>query len=114
MSQARGGAVDTHAAALAKAAEARRRRAELEEHLAAGAVTLGELFALADADPLVGGIKAVVMLQSLPGIGKVRSRRTMEALGVAASSRLSEVAGPERRALLDALTSPDGAAGDGS
>ena len=64
-----------------------------------------------------GGIaayKAVVMLQSLPGIGKVTSRRTMEALGVAASSRLSEVAGPERRALLDALTSPDGAAGDGS
>ena len=66
-------------AALAKAAEARRARAELKEKLKMGSLTLSELLQQADADDTVGKMKVLAVLESLPGVGKVRARRAMQA-----------------------------------
>src|SRR5215204_5679383 len=62
-------------AALAKAAEARRARAELKEKLKMGSLTLKELLDQADANDTVGKMKVLAVLESLPGVGKVRARR---------------------------------------
>ena len=62
-------------AALAKAAEARRVRAEVKERLKMGSLNLAELFTLGDRDDILAKLKVVNVLESLPGVGKVRARR---------------------------------------
>lgn len=86
-------------AALVKAAEARRVRADVKSRLKMGTVTLPELIAQADADPIVAKIKVLAVLESLPGVGKVTARRKMEEIGIAESRRLSGL-GPQQREKL--------------
>ncbi|MCU0309607.1 MAG: integration host factor [Acidimicrobiales bacterium] len=92
-------------AALAKAGEARRARAELKERLKMGSLDLGELLAMADTDDMVAGIKVLAVLESLPGVGKVTARRTMEEIGIAESRRLRGLGAQQRKALLAAFPS---------
>jgi hypothetical protein len=91
---------DQRQAALDKAAEARRRRAELKERLKMGSTTLQELLASADGDDIVGKIKVLVLLESLPGVGKVKARRTMVELGISESRRVRGLGPQQREALL--------------
>lgn len=94
---------EQRAAALQKAAEARRIRAELKEKLKMGSITLGELLAQADRDEMVGKMKTVAVLESLPGVGKVKARRTMEEIGISESRRLRGLGDQQRAALLKAF-----------
>lgn len=88
-------------AALDKAAKARQKRAEVKEQLKSGRITLAELFAQGDADEMVGKLKVVSMLESLPGVGKVRARRLMEELDISESRRLRGLGDNQRQRLLD-------------
>jgi hypothetical protein len=88
-------------AALAKAAVARRRRAEVKEQLKAGGLTLKELFERGDGDEILAKLKVVSVLESLPGVGKVKARRLMQELDIAASRRLRGLGDNQRRKLLD-------------
>jgi hypothetical protein len=91
---------DARQAALAKAADARRQRAELKEKLKMGSVSLAELLAQADGDDVVGKMKVVAVLESLPGVGKVRARRLMDELKIAESRRVRGLGAQQREALL--------------
>ena len=91
---------DARQAALAKAADARRQRAELKEKLKMGSVSLDELLAQADGDEVIGKMKVVAVLESLPGVGKVRARRLMEELKIAESRRVRGLGTQQREALL--------------
>ncbi|HEX2023092.1 MAG TPA: integration host factor, actinobacterial type [Acidimicrobiales bacterium] len=91
---------DARQAALAKAADARRQRAELKEKLKMGSVSLAELLAQADGDEVVGKMKVVAVLESLPGVGKVRARRLMDELKIAESRRVRGLGAQQREALL--------------
>ncbi len=88
-------------AALDKAAKARQKRAEVKEQLKSGQLSLEALFAQGDADEMVGKLKVVSMLESLPGVGKVRARRLMEELGISESRRLRGLCDNQRQRLLD-------------
>ena len=90
-------------AALAKAAQARQVRAELKESLKAGEITLADVLQRAEFDDYVSRIKILTLLESLPGVGKVKSRRTLEAIGIAESRRIAGLGANQRRALLDAF-----------
>ena len=90
-------------AALAKAAEARRQRAELKEKLKMGSINLSELLELADRDEVVGKTKVVAVLESLPGLGKVKARRVMETVGISASRKLHGLGAQQRARLLKEL-----------
>jgi signal recognition particle GTPase len=90
-------------AALAKAAEARRARAELKEKLKMGSLTLKELLDQADDNDIVGKMKVLAVLESLPGVGKVRARRTMAEIGIADTRRVRGLGDQQRRSLLDAF-----------
>lgn len=94
---------DERAAARDKAIEVRRARAELKERLKAGEIGLAEVFARAQDDPVVAGIKMSKVLESLPAVGKVKAKRTMETIGIAASRRVRGVGQNQREALLDAF-----------
>jgi hypothetical protein len=88
-------------AALAKAAEARKVRAEIKERLKMGSLDLSELFALADKDPMVGKIKVLALLESLPKVGKVKARRALDDIGIAESRRVQGLGAQQRAKLLE-------------
>ena len=88
-------------AAVAKAAEARRVRAEIKELLKTGSLTFPEVLDRAETDELVAGTKVAAIIVSLPGVGKVKGKRLMEELGIASNRRLRGLGSRQRRALLD-------------
>ena len=87
-------------AALEKAAKVRRERAEVKERLKLGSLSLGELLNKADSDETVGKMKVVSVLESLPGLGKVKARRLMESVGISDSRRLQGLGAKQRAELL--------------
>ncbi len=87
-------------AALDKAAKVRRERAEVKEKLKMGSITLSELLDRADSDETVGKMKVLSVLESLPGLGKVKARRLMDAVGISESRRLQGLGVNQREALL--------------
>ena len=90
--------------ALAKAAEARRVRAELKEKLKMGSLSLADLLAQAEGDDHVGKMKVLAVIEALPGVGKVKARRTMEEIGIADTRRVRGLGDQQRKALLEAFT----------
>ena len=54
--------------------------------------------------PIVGKTKVLAVLESLPGVGKVKARRLMEDIGIAESRRLRGLGDQQRAALLDAFS----------
>ncbi len=94
---------EQRAAALQKAAEARAARAELKEKLKMGSVTLSEALAKADSNDVIGKLKVVAMLESLPGVGKVKARRIMEDIGISESRRVRGLGPQQRLSLLEQL-----------
>ena len=93
-------------AALEKAARARRERAEIKDHLKSGRVTLKELLVKAESDEIVGKMKVLAVLESLPGTGKVKARRLMEQVGISEARRLQGLGAKQREALLEAADRP--------
>ena len=92
-------------AALEKAAAARKARAEIKERLKMGSLSLSELFALAANNETVGKIKVLALIESLPGVGKVKARRVMEDIGIADTRRVQGLGAQQRAKLLDEFTS---------
>src|SRR5215213_7453289 len=94
---------EQRAAALEKAAAARKLRSELKERLKMGSLSLEELLELSDGDETVGKTKVLAVLEALPGVGKVKARRTMEEIGIAETRRLRGLGETQRAKLLDAF-----------
>ncbi len=84
--------------ALEKAAEARRKRAELKGQLKSGKLMLKDV--LGRSDDTVGKMKVSTVLESLPGVGKVRARKIMEKLDISASRRVRGLGAKQRESLL--------------
>jgi hypothetical protein len=93
-------------AALDKAAKVRRERAEVKERLKMGSLSLEELLKQADGDDTVGKMKVQSVLESLPGLGKVKARRLMEQVGISESRRLQGLGANQRNALLTHMAKP--------
>ncbi|MSO87263.1 MAG: integration host factor [Acidimicrobiia bacterium] len=89
--------------ALVKAAEARRARAELKEMLKMGSLTLAELLERSGSDINIDKMKVLAVIQSLPGVGKVKARRTMEEIGISDTRRVKGLGQQQRKALLEAF-----------
>lgn len=90
---------EERAAALEKAANIRKARAELKEQLKAGKTTLLQVLDQA-TDDVAGKLKVSAVLQSMPGIGKVRATQIMEKLKIKESRRLRGLGEQQRKALL--------------
>jgi hypothetical protein len=94
---------EQRAAALAKAAAARTARAEVQEALGSGSLTLVQVLERSD-DAAIGGIKIKTILTSLPGLGKVKSYRLLDRLGIAENRRVAALEPEQQEALLAALS----------
>ncbi len=75
-------------AALDKAAASRRERAEIKNRLKNSGGSLIEVLRDGETNEVIGKMRVVELLQSMPGLGKVRARQTMERIGIAESRRV--------------------------
>jgi hypothetical protein len=85
--------------ALQKAAIARRKRAELKQQLKSKSTTLKDLLARTD-DEIVGKMKVSTVLESLPGVGRVRARKLMARLDISESRRMRGLGEKQKKNLL--------------
>ena len=85
--------------ALEKAAIARRKRAELKEQLKRGGTTLGDLLERT-GDEIVGKMKVSTVLESLPGVGRVRAKKIMERLEISESRRMRGLGAKQKEGLV--------------
>ena len=90
---------EQRAEALQEAATARKERAEVKNRLKRGAVTLFEVIKDGSTDDVIGKMKVSALLESLPGVGKVRAKQIMERLGIAESRRVRGLGANQRAAL---------------
>jgi regulator of protease activity HflC (stomatin/prohibitin superfamily) len=88
-------------AALAKAAEARRIRAEVKELLKTGSLTLPEVLARAETEPYLASMKISAILPALPGVGKVKAKRYLEEIRIAPNRKVQGLGIRQREALLE-------------
>jgi len=91
---------EQRAAALEKAAAARKARAELKVRLKSSGTSLDEVLADGSSDEVVGKMKVVAVLEAMPGVGKVRAQRIMERLEISPSRRVRGLGAKQREALV--------------
>ena len=75
-------------AALEKAAAARRERAEVKNRLKHSGASLRDVLQAGQHNEVIGKMKVLDLLQSMPGLGKVRARQTMDRIGIAETRRV--------------------------
>lgn len=91
---------EQRAAALEKAAAARKARAELKVRLKSGATTLADVLDSGETDEAVGKMKVVAVLEAMPKVGKVRAQRIIEELEISPARRVRGLGAKQREALL--------------
>ncbi len=79
---------EQRAAALDKAAKARRERAEIKNRLKHSGGSLADVLAEGQSNEVIGKMKVSALLESMPGVGKVRARQIMERIGISETRRV--------------------------
>jgi transposase len=79
---------EQRAAALTKATEARRERAEVKNRLKHSGTSLSDVLKEGESNDVVGKMKVSALLEALPGVGKVRAKQIMERIGIAETRRV--------------------------
>ena len=90
---------EQRAAALEKAAAARKARAELRERLKTKGATVGDVLKQGETDEVIGKMRVSAVLESLPGVGKARAAKIMERLEISPTRRVRGLGANQRKAL---------------
>lgn len=90
-------------AARHKATAARATRAAVKEKLKSGETTVAEVIEDASTDEAIGRLKVSDLLESLPGVGKVRAGTIMADVGIAPTRRVRGLGVHQRNALVNYL-----------
>ena len=85
-------------AALEKAKQVRAQRAEVKQLLKQGTTSLSDV--LYTEDDAIAKMKVLAVVQSMPGVGKVKASQIMGRLGIDPSRRVRGL-GPVQRAALE-------------
>jgi transposase len=91
---------EQRAAALEKAAVARRERAAVKNRLKYAQGSLAEVIADGKDNDVVGKMKVSALLESMPGVGRVRARQIMQEVGISESRRVRGLGQNQISALL--------------
>lgn len=91
---------EQRAAALEKAAVARRERAAVKNRLKYAQGSLKDVIADGKDNDVVGKMKVSALLESLPGVGRVRARQIMDEVGISESRRVRGLGANQAAALI--------------
>lgn len=92
---------EQRAAALEKAAAARQARAEVKNRLKYSQGSLAEVLEQAKTDEVIGKLKVSALLESLPGIGRIKARAIMAEIGISETRRLRGLGPHQAQALVE-------------
>lgn len=90
-------------AASAKAVEMRTKRAVVRRQLKESQVSFAEVLSIATSDEIVSGMRVITILESLPGIGKIKASSLMESCDIALSRRMKGLGSTQAQRLKTAL-----------
>lgn len=93
---------EDRAKALAKAAEARQKRADLRAKVKSGKMSFADVMKKSD-DPIVARMKVSTLLESLPGYGKAKATKLMHDLEISESRRVQGLGARQREQLMERL-----------
>lgn len=91
---------EERAAALEKAAVARRERAMVKNRLKYSNGSLAEVIAEGRENVVIGKMKVSALLEALPGVGRVRARQIMQEVGISESRRVRGLGANQAAALI--------------
>lgn len=94
-------------AALDKAAASRRERAEVKNRLKNSGASILDVIRDGQENDVIGKMRVIDLLQSMPGLGKVRAKALMDRLGIAESRRVRGLGVKQVAALEREFTSGD-------
>ena len=94
---------------LDKAAASRRERAEVKNRLKHSGGSIAEVLEQGRENEVIGKMRVIDLLQSMPGLGKVRARQLMGRLGISESRRVRGLGVNQLRALQREFARVDGA-----
>ena len=92
---------EQRADALARAAVARRERAAVKNRLKYAQGSLSDVIAEGKKDDIVGKMKVSAMLESMPGVGRVRARQIMAEVGISETRRVRGLGNNQIAALIE-------------
>ncbi|HEY8721039.1 integration host factor, actinobacterial type [Pengzhenrongella sp.] len=92
---------EQRSAALQKATAARQARAEVKNRLKYSQGSLSDVIAQGQQDDVIGKLKVVALLESLPGVGKVKARAIMSEIGISETRRVRGLGPHQARALVE-------------
>jgi hypothetical protein len=88
--------------ALKKAQEVRSKRAKIRQNLKKGKTTIREVLNNIN-DDVVAKMRVVYLLESLPRIGKIKTKKIMNDIGIDETRRIQGLGNRQRQALLERL-----------
>lgn len=91
---------EQRAAALEKAAAARRERAAIKNRLKYAQGSLAEVVNDGHTNDVIGKMKVSALLEAMPGVGKVRARQIMDDLSISESRRVRGLGAKQIAALV--------------
>lgn len=95
---------EQRAAATAKAALARRERAEVKNRLKYAQGSLEEVIKEGQENDAIGKMKVSALLESMPGVGKVKARQIMADLNISESRRVRGLGPMQVQKLVERFT----------
>lgn len=87
-------------AALEKAARVRKERAEIKKKLKAGDLKVSDILNR-KGDEIYGKMTVKSVIESVPGIGKLRAEKIMEEIGISTSRRVKGLGPKQEKALRE-------------
>jgi len=88
--------------ALKKAQEVRSKRAKIRQNLKKGKTTIREVLNTIN-DDVVAKMRVVYLLESLPRIGKVKTKKIMSDIGIDETRRIQGLGNRQKQALIERL-----------
>lgn len=91
---------DQRAAALERAALARRERAAVKNRLKHSSGSIAEVIHHGKENEAIGKMRVSALLESMPGVGRAKARQIMQEVGIAESRRVRGLGANQTAALL--------------
>lgn len=92
---------EQRAQALEKAAAARRERAQVKNRLKHSSGSIAQVISEGQENEVIGKMKVSALLESMPGVGRVRAQQIMDEIGIAQSRRVRGLGANQTKALIE-------------
>ncbi len=94
------------AQALAKSIHSRQRRAVIKSRIRSGELSLNEILDLAQGEEVIARMRVRELLESMPGLGKIRAAALMEKLAISPARKIAGLGKHQRAALVKEFEIP--------